>query len=55
MVDSQPAAGNLGVEGCNPQLKLLDRKRIEILADKFGQRIVGLAGEKIVQVHGEQR
>ena len=44
-------AGDLGFQGLDPRLELLDRDGIEVLPGKLRQRIAGLAREKIVEVH----
>lgn len=43
--------GDLGLEGFDPLVELVDRKRPEILANEQGQRIAGLAREEIIFVH----
>ena len=45
-------AVDFNFEGFNPRLELLDRHRVEVLLRKRDQRIVGLAREEFVQIHG---
>ena len=45
--------GNFNFERLNPRIKLLDRHRIEVLLGERNERIVGLAREKVVQIHAE--
>ena len=42
---------NLFFENGDAGVELFDRKRIEILADEQGQRILGLVGEEFVEIH----
>ena len=44
-------ARDLGLQGLNPLLQLLDRYRVEILLGKLDQRIARLAWEEVIQVH----
>ena len=44
-------AGDLGLEGFDAGLQLLHRDGVEVLFCKFHQRIAGLAGEQVFQVH----
>ena len=46
-------ARNLGLEAFDSTLKLLDRHGIKVLLSKLDQRVAGLAGEQVVQVHAE--
>ena len=43
---------DFNVQRLDPGLELLDRHRVEILLGKGDQRVVGLAREKLVQIHG---
>lgn len=45
-------AGDLGLEAFDPRLQLLDRHGVEVLLCKSDERVVGLAWEKVVQIHG---
>ena len=45
-------AGDFNVERLDARLQLLDRQGIEILFRKRHERVVGLAWEKLVQIHG---
>ena len=45
-------AGDLGLERFDPFLQLCDGQRVEVLLRQRDQRIVGLAREEIVEVHG---
>ena len=45
--------GDLGLQGLNPLLQLVDRHRFEVLLGKIHQRIARLAREEVVEVHGE--
>ena len=46
-------AGNLGMEGRDAGVKLVQRHGVEILFGKGDQRVVRLAREQIVQIHGQ--
>jgi hypothetical protein len=48
-------ARNLGLKRFDAFLELVDRQRIKVLLAKRDQRIVRLAGEEIVQIHGRNR
>jgi len=43
--------GDLGLEGSDPFLELVDRQRAEILLQQQSQRVLGLAGKEVVLVH----
>jgi len=45
-------ARDLGFEGFDPRMELVDRHRIEVLLRKGDERVVGLAREEFVEVHG---
>jgi hypothetical protein len=45
-------ARDLGLQGGDALVKLVDRDRIEVLLGKRDQGIVGLAREEFVEVHG---
>ena len=44
-------ARDLGLQGLDPLLKLLDRHRVEVLPGELDQRVAGLAREEILEVH----
>lgn len=44
-------AGDLGLEGFDAGLQLLDRHGVQVLFCKFHQRIAGLAREQVFEVH----
>ena len=44
-------AGDLGLEGLDAGVKLLNRDGVEILLCKLRQRIAGLAREEILEIH----
>ena len=44
-------ARDLGLQGLDPRLQLLDRHRVEVLPGKRDQRIFGLAWEEFFEVH----
>jgi NADPH:quinone reductase len=46
-------AADLGLEAFDACLELFDRHRVEVLLAKLDQRVAGLAGEQVVQVHAE--
>lgn len=48
-------AGNLGLQRFNPRFQLLDRHGVEVLLRKRDERVVGLAREKVFQIHGGNR
>lgn len=48
-------AGDFGVERRDARVQFLDRNRVEVLPAKRDQRIVGLAREKFVEIHGANR
>ena len=48
-------AGDLRPQDFDPLLQFLDRQRIEVLPAERDERIVGLAGEEIVGIHGRNR
>jgi hypothetical protein len=48
-------AADLGLESLDPRLELLEGHGVEILLCKCDQRIVGLAREEVVQIHGSNR
>jgi len=50
-VDPGANARNLFFEDGDAGAELVDRKRIEILADEQGQRILGLVREELVEIH----
>lgn len=45
-------AVDLGLQRLNSRLQLLDRHGVEVLLCKGDERIVGLAREKVFQIHG---
>lgn len=51
-VDLRANADDLGLQRFDPGVKLVDRKRIQVLPSEQDQGIVGLAWEELVQVHG---
>ena len=48
-------ARDLGLQCLDARLQLLDRYRVEVLAPERDERIVRLAREKVVQIHGANR
>jgi putative PIG3 family NAD(P)H quinone oxidoreductase len=48
-------AGDLCLEGSDASVKLCNRNGVEILFGKGDQRVVGLAREQIVKIHGPNR
>ena len=48
-------AGDLGLQGLDPRLQLLDRHGVEVLLAKLDQRIAGLAREEVIEVHPRNR
>jgi hypothetical protein len=48
-------AGDLGFEGFDALLQLLDRQRVEVLLAQRDQRVVRLAREEVVQIHDPKR
>ena len=51
-VDSGLRAGDFRFEQRDPRLQFVDRKRIEILFGQHNQRIAGILGQDVIQVHG---
>lgn len=45
-------SGNLGPQGLDAGLQLLDGQGVEVLPGKLHQRVAGLAREEVFQVHG---
>ncbi len=48
-------AVDLSFQRLYPRLQLLDRHGVEVLLCKGNERIVGLAREKVFQIHGLNR
>ena len=49
-----PAPCNLGLQRGDARIEFGDRQRIEILSRQRAKRIVGFAGEDLVQVHAQE-
>ena len=54
-IDMSFDAGDLGLEGFDPGVKLLDRHGIEILFCKLDQGVAWLAREEIFEIHAANR
>ena len=48
-------AGDLRLQDFDPLLEFLDRHRVEVLPAERDERVVGLAREEIVGIHGRNR
>ena len=48
-------ASDLGFEGGDALVELIDRQRIEILFRQCDERIIGFTWKEFVQVHGQNR
>ena len=48
-------ARDFSLQRFDSRLQLLDRQRVEVLASERNERIVGLAREEIVGIHGRNR
>ena len=46
---------DLGLQGFDPLLELVDRQRIEILFRQRDEGIIGFTWKELVQVHGQNR
>jgi len=44
-------AGDFRLERLDPGCKLIDRERAEVLLAELGQRILGLVGKEVVEIH----
>jgi hypothetical protein len=51
-VDVRFDAINLRLEGGDSFVELGDRNWVEVLLAKLGQRVLGLVGKQVVEVHG---
>ena len=54
-IDMGLYAGDLGLQGLDPGVKLVDRNGVEILFCKLSQRVARLAREEILEVHQPNR
>lgn len=54
-IDMSLYAGDLGLQGLDPGVKLVDRNGVEILFCKLRQRVAWLAREEILEVHPSNR
>ena len=48
-------ASDFGFQGLDPRLQLLNRHRVEVLLRELNERVAGLAGKEVFQVHGRIR
>ena len=47
--------GDFNLQRLDPRLQLLDRHRVEVLLGERDERVVGLAREKLFQIHSWNR